>query len=432
METLAFVIIALFILIFGLISGRLQQTVVTPPMVFVLVGVLLSPQLFGVLVLDVEGELIRVLAELTLVLVLFTDASRIDLRILRREHNIPIRMLIIGLPLTIILGGLFAAGLFQQLTFWEAMIVGAILAPTDAALGQAVVSSPRVPIRIRQALNIESGLNDGITVPIITLLIALASATEAVAPVDFWIRFAALQIIFGPIVGILVGYVGGQLVQRASETGWMNESFKQLSALALALLAFATAELIGGNGFIAAFCAGLTLGNTTSQTVCGSLYEFAEAEGQLLTLLVFLIFGAVMVLPALAVIDAITVLYVFLSLTIVRMVPVAISLVGMRLRLPTYLFLGWFGPRGIASVLFGLILLERSAIAGREEIFEIVVITIVFSVFAHGLTAVPGTHWYGAHGERMRDQDDIEELQSVTAMPLRLSFTRKRKAPDAH
>jgi NhaP-type Na+/H+ or K+/H+ antiporter len=419
METIIFAVVAAFILGFGLISGRIQKTVITAPMVFVVFGLLLGQRGLGLIHLDVEDEFVGTLAELTLILVLFTDASRIDLKLLRRDHNLPIRLLAIGLPLTMVAGALVGALIFEALTFWEAVVLAIILAPTDAALGQAVVSSPRVPVRIRQALNVESGLNDGIALPILLFFLSLAGAAEQVVSAGYWIRFAALQIILGPIIGVAVGYFGGLLVDWSERKAWMSPPFQRLAALGLALLAFALAELVGGNGFIAAFCAGMTLGNMFT-SVCRRLHEFVEAEGQLLTLLTFMLFGAIMVPPALDHYNWQIVLYAALSLTVVRMVPVAISLLGLRLQPQTFAFLGWFGPRGIASILYCLLVLEEAQLNGRDLMFAVIMVTVLISVFAHGLTAVPAAKWYGAHADAMKDEPDMPELVPVAEMPVRV------------
>ncbi len=423
MDTLSFGVIALFILTFGLVSGRIQKTIISPPMVFVLFGLLVSKRVLGLIEVGAENEFIQTLAELTLVLVLFTDASRIDLRLLRREHDLPTRLLSIGLPLTIISGALLAALIFNVLTFWEAFVLGVILAPTDAALGQAVVSLPKVPVRIRQALNVESGLNDGIALPFLLFFLSLAGAAEKTEPAVYWVRFALMQILLGPLVGVAVGYFGGKLVERGTRSGWITHSFQDLSALALSILAFSLAELIGGNGFIAAFAAGLILGNT-SRSICSCLFEYGETEGQLLTLLTLMIYGAVMVLPALDHINGLIVLYSILSLTVVRMLPVTISLIGVRLQWGSVLFLGWFGPRGIASILYGLLVLGKTNISGREEIFTITITTVLMSVFLHGLSALPGANWYAAKAERMKEEPDMPELTTVTEMPVRLTYGR--------
>lgn len=423
-ETLA--VIAIFILAFGVVSKRIEKSVITPPMVFTFVGLLLSPQLLGLLDINVESEIVRLFAELTLILVLFMDASRIDLKLLFQEHDLPLRLLGIGLPLMIVLGTIFAIILFpQQLTIWEAAALATILAPTDAALGQAVVSSPRVPICIRQSLNVESGLNDGICLPILLIFLSLAtSQTETVDMTGYWFTFSAKQVIFGPIVGIAVGYIGGWLLLASSSYDWITESFRDLSVLGLSLLAYALAEIMGGNGFISAFCAGLTLGNT-ARSICKCIHEFGEAEGQLLILVTFIIYGTTMVVPAWSEIRWQIVVYGILSLLILRPVSVVLSTMGMKLRKETLVFLGWFGPRGVASVLYGLLILEESTIQTRNLIFTIMTITVFLSVFAHGITAFLGANWYGNRMSQLEaKQPQLPELKPVREMPVRLPWNK--------
>ena len=417
-----FAVVALFLLSFGLISRRLEKSVITPPMAFVTFGLLLSPQLLGLVEVDVENEIIRLIAELTLILVLFIDAARIDLRLLRREYILPIRLLGIGLPITIILGTILAYFIFLgELNIWEAAALATILAPTDAALGQAVVSSPRVPICIRQALNVESGLNDGICLPILLIFLSLAGTIEGAKTAAFWFSFAAKQVILGPIIGIAVGYIGGWLISESSRRKSITHSFEDLSALGLSLFAYSCAELVGGNGFIAAFCAGLTLGNT-ARSICKCLYEFGEAEGQLLVLLIFMIYGATMIFPAFGEVNWQILLYAILSLTVARMVGVVVSVINMKLCRDTILFLGWFGPRGVASVLYGLLVLEGEGIQGSHTILITMVVTVLISVFAHGLTAFPGANWYASRIASREAPEKMPEMKPVKKMPVRLSW----------
>ncbi len=416
MSTIALAALGLFILGFGLVSRRVQTTPFTAPMAFVLFGLLIGTHGLGLVTVGLESPAVRLLAELTLVLVLFTDAARIDLSRLRREHNVPVRLLTIGLPLTVVSGLLAALALLGELTVWEALVLATILAPTDAALGQAVVSSPRVPVRIRQALNVESGLNDGIALPLLLCAIALGTMAEHATDASYWLRFAVLQVALAPLIGGAVGFFGGRAVGWGRGRGWMSATFENLAAIGLALLAYAGAELVGGNGFIAAFVAGLTLGNT-SRSVCSSLYAFAESEGQLLTLLSFVVFGAVMAGPALEALSLPVVLYVVASLTVVRVVPVALSLLGLRLNLRTAGFIGWFGPRGIASILYGLLILESAGLPHEERLFAITMLTVLASVFLHGASAWPGVRWYGAWSEDMSDEP---EMVPVSEMPARL------------
>lgn len=420
MESLTFVVVAAGILVFGTVSERVQKSIFTPPIVFTGFGLLVGAHGLHLVDLELGEHVVHTLAELTLVLVLFTDASRIDLKLLRREHDLPIRLLLVGLPLTIVLGTFAAVGLFPQFTFWEAALLAAVLAPTDAALGQAVVSSPRVPVRIRQALNVESGLNDGIALPVVLVFMSTcASAIPGQGGTEYWFRFAFLQVSLGPLAGALVGWLGGQMVQIAARRRWMSHSFESLSSLALALLAFGLAEWIGGNGFIAAFCAGLTLGNTAKEVV-GCLQEFAEAEGQLLTLLVFMIFGAVMIPDAIAHLSWPILIYAIASLTVIRMLPVFLGLLGTGVRKETVLFLGWFGPRGIASILFGLLVVSGSVLRAREEIFLTVVVTVALSVIAHGVSANPGASWYAARTVGSGERSDFPEHKKVGEMRVRV------------
>ena len=405
------------IFFYALISRRAERSPLTPPLFFLAAGCLFGPGVLQWFELDIARTAVHGLGEFALVLVLFTDASRIDLSCLRREENVPIRLLGIGLPLCIVLGALGALWLLPSLALPEALLLAAILAPTDAALGQAVVSSPLLPVRIRQSLNVESGLNDGIALPLVLMFASLAESVGGVGG-GHWLQFALLQVTLGPLAGVAVGVAGGRLVDRAVEAGWINEAFEHLAVLGLAGLAFAGAEAIGGNGFIAAFVAGLALGNTARGT-CERLHAFGEAEGQLLTLLVFGVFGALYVPAAFEQADARALLYVIGSLTVFRMLPVALSLFGLGLRIPTLLFLGWFGPRGLASIVFTLMVVEESVFPSSERVQVIVVLTVFFSALLHGVTAYPLARRYGEWLER-RCESDEPELTTVPEMPVRL------------
>jgi NhaP-type Na+/H+ or K+/H+ antiporter len=418
MEPALLAAVAAALLAFGVISRKAEHSVFTPPMVFVALGCVLSERGLGWIGFDVGGPFIHGLAELTLVLVLFTDASRIDLSCLRREESLPVRLIALGLPLTLVAGTALALLVFPGLGLWEALLIAAILAPTDAALGQAVVSNPLVPVRIRQSLNVESGLNDGIALPVVLVAASLAGALEESGDLFHWLRFAGLQVVLGPAVGIAVGYLGGRLVERAMQAGWINDPFQRLSALGLAAFAFAGAELVGGNGFIAAFVAGLTLGNV-ARSVCECLHTFGEAEGQLLTLLVFLVFGAVMVPAALPHWDGRAVAYAVLSLTVVRMLPVALSLLGAGLRPASLAFLGWFGPRGLASILFALLVLEEGRLESGPMLVAIATLTVLLSTFAHGISAYPFARAYGRHVMAEPERAEAEHRPALE-LPVRL------------
>lgn len=416
-------VVAVVVFGFGLISARLDGSLISPPMVYVAAGIILGPSALGLLDVGLGQEGVRLLAEATLVVVLFSDASRIDLRVLRREYDLPARLLGLGLPLTIAAGGALALVLFGGLEFWEAMLLGAILAPTDAALGEVVVTSPAVPLRIRQALNVESGLNDGIALPVITLFLALAAVEEDLESTSFWVAFVARQVGFGVLFGVGTGLAGAWLINRAVAANRIDGLYRQLATLAVAVAAFGGAEMVEGNGFIAAFTAGLCLG-TIVRGPCKDIIDFSEDEGQLLALLTFLVFGATIAGPALDELTWEIAAYAVLSLTAVRMVPVALSLIGMHMRTDTIAFIGWFGPRGLASILFGLLVLEEADLANGPEIYLIVTWTVLLSVFAHGMTASPLSNRYGArlHADRLRAEETAEAMmedEPVTDLPTR-------------
>jgi NhaP-type Na+/H+ or K+/H+ antiporter len=393
-------VLAAVVFAFGLVSRRLEGTVLTAPLLFVVAGIVLGPAGFALVEFELDDHIVLLLGEIALALVLFTDAARTNLSTLRQNEGLPLRLLGIGMPLTIALGTAAAALLLTDLTFWEAAIVGTVLAPTDAALGQAVVNNPRVPLRVRQALNVEAGLNDGLSVPFLALFLTLAVAEEEFQPASYWIRFALEQIGFGVLVGIGVGLGGGWLVSQASRRGWMTDSFQRLALLALALIAWALADQIGGNGFIAAFVGGLAVGPTVEH-VGERLIRFTEAEGQLLNLSVFFIFG-VLVIGLKGSLSWEVALYALLSLTVIRLLPVALSLAGTHLRVVSVLFMGWFGPRGLASIVLGLIVVaEAPTLAGREEIELVVALTVLLSVLLHGLTAAPLSAAYARRVEGM-------------------------------
>ncbi len=406
------VLVSILILVFGAVSERLKRSPLTPPMVFVAVGLAAGAGLLGSFG-EYDGfELTRVLAELTLILVLFTDASRILVKDLRQSYHLPLRLLAIGMPLSVALGAALSLVSFPQLSLGAALVLAAILVPTDAALGQSVVSSPSVPARIRQALNVESGLNDGLALPFVVVFAAIATMADD-SPTSL-VGFALAQVTLGPLAGAAVGYLGGRAVTHSVERKWMDHSFEQLSALALAFLSFLVAEMIGGNGFIAAFVSGMTLGNTAPR-IGPVLQEFAETEGQLLSLVTFLCVGAHLAWPMLGEPTVAMWLYAIASLTVVRMLPVAISLIGTKLRPMSFVFLGWFGPRGLASVLFAFLVLEQD-VPGHETILQVVVLTVILSVFAHGATAWPSSKVYArkCDAERARAPEEWVEVPELS------------------
>ena len=422
-------VLAAIVFAYGLVSKRLARVSVTGPMVFVAAGILAGPSGLDLVDLPFDESGIELLAEATLGLVLFSDATRIDLKVLRRQIRLPARLLGIGLPLTIVAGGLVAAALFTELAWAEAALLGAVLAPTDAALGQEVVTNRAVPVRIRQALNVESGLNDGLVVPVVAVLLGIAAA-EAGASATSALTFAAEQIGYGLLVGIVAGLGGGFLIRRASKAGWIDGIFQQLATLAVAVLAVTGAQAIGGNGFLAAFVAGLAFG-WVARTECEHVQDFTEDAGQLLSMLTFFFFGAVIAGPAIGDLTWQVALYAMLSLTVVRMIPVALSLVGSGLQWESVLFMGWFGPRGLASILFGLLIVGEVDLPGTELILLVVTWTVMLSIVAHGVTARPWSARYAAEMEEMAGETEMPEEEVVEEMPVRtFSMDWHRQASD--
>lgn len=390
------ILFALLIFAFGLVSRFAERNWITGPMVFMTVGILGSSVAFGFLHVTPEMGPVKLVAELALTLVLFIDATLINREAFSGgSRRIPVRLLLIGLPLTMIAGTLLGLWMFDEVSLWAIMLMALILSPTDAALGQAVVKSEGVPIHIRQSISVESGLNDGIALPPILIVMALLGA-EAGDHEGAWLGFVIKQVTLGPVVGFMVGWLGGKLMQKTSEKGWTEETFQRLSALPLAIMAFAFAESVEGNGFIAAFVAGLGLtAALTSKEVRHQVQEFGETEGMQLILVVFLIFGLAMVPAAVPYWGLRELVYALASLTVLRMVPVAISLIGARLDWQTVTFIGWFGPRGIASVLYLLMAVAALGIEGYEQVMSVIVLTIAISVYAHGISATPLSERYG-------------------------------------
>jgi NhaP-type Na+/H+ or K+/H+ antiporter len=390
---------AAVVVAYALVSRRLDRTPVTAAIVFVTCGFLLGNHGAGWIDLGPGSESVRLLAETTLTFVLFADASRLDLNALRRQYQVPLRLLAIGLPLTILAGWALAAGVFSSLGAGEALLLAIILAPTDAALGQAVVTDERLPSRIRQGLNVESGLNDGICVPL--LFIALALADSEAGTGSSAVTLVAEAIGYGVLFGVLAGVGGALLLRAALKRRLAEAAWVQVVPVGIAALSYGLAAPLGGSGFIAAFVAGLAFGAVGGQAE--ETYMLEELGG-LANAATFIVFGAAIVGPVLSHATWADGLYAVLSLTVVRMVPVAISFLGTHASPRTQLFVGWFGPRGLASIVFTVIVLDESHLPHVSTMTAVVVLTILVSVYAHGLTARPLTQryatWYAAHRER--------------------------------
>jgi sodium/hydrogen antiporter len=377
------------------VSRRLSGTPVTAAMAFVSIGLLVGPLVADEVTGSASGEGVRTLAEATLAVVLFADASRIKLPALRREYAVPLRLLGVGLPLTIVAGALLAAALFTKLNLAEALVLSIVLAPTDAALGQAVVTEPRLPSRVRQGLNVESGLNDGICVPLLLIALAAADIDEKLTSGHHAVTVVAEQIGYGIAGGVAAGLAAAVVVALGRRRDLITDSWLQVVPLAGAGLAYGVAAGLGGSGFIAAFLAGALFGALVSDE-SEQASRLNEEVGSLLGGVTFLIFGAVLLGPALEHLTWQIVLYGALSLTVARMLPVAIAMIASGAKWPTVAFLGWFGPRGLASIVFAVIAVEEAHLHGAETILLTAYVTIGLSVFAHGITASPLARRYAS------------------------------------
>jgi sodium/hydrogen antiporter len=406
-------IVAATVLAVAAVSRRLTGTPVTPAMVFVGVGVLMGPLVIDELTGAPTGSTVRTLAEATLAVVLFADASRIKPRVLRREYAVPLRLLGIGLPLTIALGAVLAAVIFDQLSVTEAIVLAILLAPTDAALGEAVVTEPRLPSRIRQGLNVESGLNDGICVPLLLIALAAADVEDNATSGHHAITIVIEEIGYGILGGVAAGLAAAAVVAVSRRRNLISASWLQVIPVAGAGLAYGIAAALGGSGFIAAFVAGAIFGALAGRE-SEQASRFNEELGGLLGGVTFLIFGAVLLGPALEHVSWQMALYAVLSLTLVRMLPVAIAMLGTGARRPTVAFLGWFGPRGLASIVFAVIVVEEAHLPGAETILLTTYLTIGLSVVAHGITAAPlatrYARWYESH-----QSTHAQAMESVAA-----------------
>jgi NhaP-type Na+/H+ or K+/H+ antiporter len=380
-------VLAAIVAAYALAAGWLDRFSIGPALFFVLVGIAVELLRPGALA-GIDDQAALTLAEATLALVLFTDASTIDLTGLRREAGLVARLLAVGTLLSIAFGTLLAGVLFPELPIGVLLLVGAALAPTDAALGQPVVTDRRLPVRIRQLINAESGLNDGLATPFVVLAIALIGS-EGTGH-EAWLATALREAVVGTLTGVAVGAIGGLLLVRADRTGWTTQTSRQLVVLAVAFTAYLGSLALGGNGFIAAFVGGLSFGVASRHREEGAEL-FSEAAGSLLSVAVWIVAGAAFVRFIGATSDPRPVLYAVLSLTVVRMVPVAIALLGSGLRLRTVVFIGWFGPRGLASIVFGILGLQamRASALPLDLVAATMAWTILLSVVVHGLSAGP-------------------------------------------
>jgi NhaP-type Na+/H+ or K+/H+ antiporter len=395
-ETLA--LLAVFVLIYSAVAGAVERSWISGPIIFTLFGLMIGPVGFDLLSLQTDREMIKALAEVTLAMVLFTDAAGADMGVLKRTSGLPVRLLIIGLPLTIALGFGVAVLLVESLSIFAMAVLATMLAPTDAALGKAVVTNEAVPNEIRQGLNVESGLNDGICVPVLLVFLALAlDKAGDQGPWTLAVKLVVEEIGIGLAVGLVLTYFAVRLFRVARTRNWLTHTWIQVPVVALALSCFAIAQYLGGSGFIAAFSGGLLagmMGSHLSREMHDEFLLASEGTGDTLALITWVIFGSAVVGQAVGNFSWMILLYSVLSLTVVRMLPVFLSLTGSGIDTEGKLFIGWFGPRGLASIVFAVMVLN-SGLPDSGPLAMTVVCTIILSIIAHGISANPWARGYG-------------------------------------
>ena len=416
--------VALILLGYAAISGRLAGTPVTAPMVFTVAGLVVGAEALQLVDPATSSETVKLLAEFTLTLVLFSDASRINLATLRDEVSVPARLLGIGLPLTIAAGFGCAVLVFGSFSWTEALLLAIVLAPTDAALGQAVVTLERIPSRVRQGLNVESGLNDGICVPLLLIVLAIEDA-ETTSTARSALTVVLEEIGYGLVGGLAAGAAAAMIIRYAVPRSFVQPAWLQTVPLAGAALAYGVAVPLGGSGFIAAFAAGIVYGGLTRGG--GGTEYLIEESGGLFGALTFVVFGAILLGSALGDVTWAIVGYALLSLTVVRMIPVGIALLGTDARRPTVAFLGWFGPRGLASIVFAILIEEGNPLPNEHTLLTTVYITIGISVLLHGLSAAPLANryatWFESHprGEEPElESSEVTDQRWRHAVPGRM------------
>ena len=379
--------ISIALIAFAVVSARFRGSPITPAILFVGIGYVLGTEVWDILGSGLGASRVRLLAELTLALVLFTDASALDSRVLKTEAGLPARLLGIGLPITIILGSLIAIWMFPTLGLFEAVVLAVLLAPTDAALGQTVVSDPRLPSRLRQGLNVESGLNDGVCVPLLFAAVAFAELNELPQFKGEILTDLVTEVGIAVGVGAVVAAVVAWVFTMSDRRGWLDEQWGQVVPLAAAAIAYTSTVELGGSGFIAAFVAGLLYGRLVGTAAVRRTTRLMEELGGISSAVTFLAFGAILIGSGIVDLDAATIVYSVLSLTVVRMLPVALSMLGSGAAPQTMAFAGWFGPRGLATIVFMLTIVDEAKLPGSARIVQVATVTVLLSIIAHGLTA---------------------------------------------
>jgi sodium/hydrogen antiporter len=404
-------LVAGVLVVSALAAGLVERAPLSFPMLFLGLGFVVGDHGLELISVGLDSRVLEVVAVVTLSLVLFLDAVNLELTELRRDWLTP--FLVLG-PATVLVAGLLAGAgmLLLELPVILAALLGTILASTDPVVLRDVLRDPRIPRSVRRTLSVEAGTNDIVVLPILLVLIAIAHA-DLGGPTQ-WLAFLGRLLALGPAAGFAVGAAGAWGMGKVDERFHIRREYQSLYGIGLVLGAFVTGEAAGGDGFLAAFAAGLAV-TAFNQTLCDCFLEFGQVIAETTMMVAFVLFGAVLStllgdvpLPA-------TLTLAALAIFIIRPLVVGSVLWLGRAGLSRYArqFIGWFGPRGLASLLFALLVVTEG-VPGGEQLFALIGVVVLVSVVAHGVTATPFSHWYA----RRASQETLAEERAGTAAEL--------------
>ncbi len=416
-----FILVSFLVVVFALVGVKLERLNITAPMAFLAAGALLFGLIEG---LSVESPQVHLLAELSLIVVLFHDASTVQLRALKQDAGVPVRLLAIGFPLALLLTFGVAILMFPALGVAGAVLLAASVTPTDAGLGAPTVLNPAVPVRIRRALNVESGLNDGLATPIVLTALSVL-ATEEGTEIPRVLEVAIVPVSLALLIAVAVGAAAAWAVDLSARDGSSSATGRSVALLAVPFLAFGIASLVEANVFITAFVAGLVFGGlSTANRREPKTSQTLELAADLLAYVVWFLAGGLIVIALSSQFKWSWLVAAIAILTVLRILPVIVSLWGVGFRQPTWWFMGWFGPRGLATIVFALLAVEDlgTADGAIHDYFGVVAVTVLISVFAHGISAGPLSTRYGQWVARV---DPVAETEDCVTPRSRGRATRQ-------
>jgi NhaP-type Na+/H+ or K+/H+ antiporter len=401
------IVVGAVVVLFALAAERLGRSVITGPLVFTAIGLLIGPEATNLVDLDLDTEAVELLLTTALAVVLFVDATHINVRALRRGATTPARLLLIGFPAMLAAGFVAGVAVFPAISLVAVAAIATVLAPTDAALGQAVISNPKVPLGIRQCLSVESGLNDGLALPVLFTVIAIGQAEEADEPARVLLEHLAREIGFGLVAGIAVGVLTVLAIRAADRLGLApSAAAVGLASFGALAVAAGLALALEGSLMIGAFVVGIIVGPTVSRRGPGA-HVFGENLAEVLTMLSFIVFGGVILSSELDSLSWQVALYAVLSLAVLRPLTVLLATVDDHDTPATIAFIGWFGPRGLASILFvATISGDSPEFPDLPMITSVMTWTVLLSIVAHGLTAWPLSNRYAQYCDANPDMMD--------------------------